>query len=87
MRLRKCAPQHASIATTHCGNFETNLISPSRVIRRRITTAPVASRPATLQLFLPRSTPKMLIAGFVIDLLLFHSGSMIMPVGEGRAIP
>ena len=61
-RPRKCAPQHASITTTHAGSPATNLTTPSRVTRRRTTTAPVASSPARLQLCLPRSMPSTAIA-------------------------
>src|SRR3954470_1539075 len=44
------------------GIREASLITPSRFIRRRSTTRPVASNPATLQLFLPRSIPKTAIS-------------------------
>ncbi len=56
-----CAPQHASIATTHPGNFAPKAITVSRRIRRRSTTRPAASSPTRLQLFLPRSIPSTAI--------------------------
>src|SRR6202167_5388436 len=51
-------PQHASIATTQGGSFAANAISVWRFARRHKTTAPDASRPTTLQTFLPRATPR-----------------------------
>ena len=41
----------------HAGSFSAKAINVSRLTLRRITTAPDASRPTTLQTFLPRSTP------------------------------
>ena len=56
-RPRWWAPQHASMATTLAGSFVSRATRPSRRTRRRSTTAPAASSPTRLQLFLPRSTP------------------------------
>src|SRR5215218_5815183 len=61
MRPRWCAPQQASIPTTQRGSPAANLMTPSRLRRRRRTTRPAASSPTTLQLFLPRSIPSTAI--------------------------
>src|SRR4051794_37373866 len=50
------------MATTHAGNFAAQAMTVSRRIRRRRTTFPALSRPTTLQLFLPRSTPRTAIS-------------------------
>jgi hypothetical protein len=47
----------ASIPTTQAGSFSASPINVSRLILRRITTAPDASSPTTLQTFLPTSMP------------------------------
>jgi hypothetical protein len=60
-RPRWCAPQHASIATTQAGSFSAKAAMLSGRIRRRLITAPVPSRPTTLQLFLPKSIPRTAI--------------------------
>jgi hypothetical protein len=57
LSLAGVAPQQASIPTTHGGSFSARAISVSRLTLRRITTAPDASSPTTLQTFLPRSMP------------------------------
>ena len=57
---------------------------PSRVIRRRHTTAPPASSAARLQLFLPRSIPARQSPSWSCPLLRFRRQPA--PDGEGRAI-
>ena len=52
----------ASIPTTQRGSFSASPINVSRLILRRMTTAPDESSPTTLQTFLPRSTPRTEIA-------------------------
>jgi hypothetical protein len=54
----------------HVGSLLANLTKPSRGILSRSTTAPVASSPATLQLFLPRSIPSSAFGMFAIYPLL-----------------
>jgi transposase len=67
------------------GNLLANVTNPSRVILRRRMTAPVASSPATLQLFLPRSIPSTAIGVLTIGpLLCFRTQPASDP--EGRAI-
>src|SRR3954466_16276007 len=46
---------------TQAGSLAPSRTTPSRVSRRRRTTRPLSSRPATLQLFLPRSIPRTVI--------------------------
>jgi hypothetical protein len=41
------------------GSFDAKAITPSRRIRRRRITDPAVSRPTMLQLFLPRSIPRI----------------------------
>src|ERR1700741_877440 len=48
--------------TMHGGSVSESLIKVSRLTLRRITTAPDASSPTTLQTFLPRSTPRTAIS-------------------------
>ena len=60
--------------------------TPSRVSRRRRTTRPVSSSPATLQLFLPRSIPSTAIV-IVRSSPSGPSGSVAPTEQEGRAIP
>ena len=49
------------MAITHGGSFAAKLTIVLGCIRRRSTTFPAASNPATLQLFLPRSIPNIMI--------------------------
>ena len=72
---------------THAGKVDANVTIASRVIRLRITTAPAASMPAKLQLFLPRSIPSTAIGVFVIGPLLVGPNAIIAPGDKGRAIP
>src|SRR4051812_6005008 len=83
MRPRKCAPQHASIATMQDGNPAVNATRPSRVIRRRSTTAPLASRPARLQLFFPRSIPSTAMGILVMSPLLLSAAEYRRDVSGG----
>src|ERR1700691_2045262 len=75
--------QHASIPTTQAGSFSANPINVSRLILRRMTTAPDASSPTTLQTFLPRSMPRTEIS---IPSSSRFAGEPTTPEG-GRAIP
>ncbi len=47
-----------TVVTRNLYEFRDCEVTVSRRIRRRTTTLPVASRPTTLQLFLPRSIPR-----------------------------
>src|SRR5271166_6572608 len=48
------------------GSFAASPINVSRLTFRRMTTAPDASRPTTLQTFLPRSTPRTEIVAITL---------------------
>jgi D-isomer specific 2-hydroxyacid dehydrogenase, NAD binding domain len=79
-------PLHASMATTHGFSFAASLITPSRRMRRRITTDPPSSNPTMLQLLLPKSTPRTAIC------MAMPSESVVQRhyvsgAEEGRAIP
>src|SRR6516164_10671252 len=64
--------------TMHAGSFSAKVINVSRLILRRMTTAPDASRPTTPQTFLPRSTPRTEIS---IPFLLLTAGDPMTPEG------
>ena len=48
------------------GSFAASPINVSRLTFRRMTTAPDASKPTTLQTFLPRSTPRTEIVAITL---------------------
>src|SRR5437660_11005850 len=83
-RPRWCAPQQASIATVHVSSCAVNGNTDARFMRRRKITAPVSSRPAKLQRFLPRSMPSTTI--LMAPLLLvrgIRTGSLPVPLRGG----
>src|ERR1700733_3198903 len=67
------------------GSLSASPINVSRLILRRMTTAPDASSPTTLQTLLPRSTPRTAI--FVIALPPPETPGSLRHRKEGRAIP
>src|SRR5262245_4451168 len=59
---RRCAPQHASIATVHLSTCAVNCNTDPRFILRRRTTAPLSSRPANRITSRTNASPFWLLA-------------------------